>query len=100
MGDRPQWDRTLWETALALDPKLEKTDDKYPKRLLLFDEIYIGHTPVTRINKTVPVHATGVGNSDTGAAFKGALTIMDVETKEWWQSDPEYKLYPDDKGRN
>ena len=94
------WDRTLWETALALDPKLEKTDDKYPKRLLLFDEIYIGHTPVTRINKTVPVHATGVWNIDTGAAFKGALTIMDVETKEWWQSDPVYKLYPDEKGRN
>ncbi|MEW7279646.1 metallophosphoesterase family protein [Aquimarina sp. 2201CG1-2-11] len=94
------WDRTLWETALALDPKLEETDDKYPKRLLLFDEIYIGHTPVTRINKTIPVHATGVWNIDTGAAFKGPLTIMDVETKEWWQSDPVYKLYPNEKGRN
>lgn len=94
------WDRTLWETALALNPNLEKTDDRYPKRLLLFKEIYIGHTPVTKINKTTPVHATGVWNIDTGAAFKGALTIMDVDTKKWWQSDPVYTLYPNETGRN
>jgi len=94
------WDRTLWETALAVDPNLAKTDLKYPKRLLLFDEIYIGHTPVTRINKTIPVQATCVWNIDTGAAFKGPLTVMDINTKEFWQSDPVYELYPDEKGRN
>ncbi len=94
------WDRTLWETALATDPNLKKTDLTYPKRLLLFDEIYIGHTPVTRINKTTPVHATCVWNMDTGAAFKGPLTVMDIDSKEFWQSDPVYQLYPDENGRN
>ncbi|GAA4110487.1 metallophosphoesterase family protein [Aquimarina addita] len=94
------WDRTLWETALALDPKLEKTALNYPKRLLLFDEIYIGHTPVTRINQTVPVQAACVWNIDTGAAFKGPMTAIDIDTKEFWQSDPAYQLYPDEKGRN
>jgi len=94
------WDRTLWETALALDPKLKKTDPYYPKRLLLFKEIYIGHTPVTRINKTVPMNAAGVWNIDTGAAFKGPLTAIDIDTKEFWQSDPVHQLYPDEKGRN
>ncbi|MGY3795340.1 metallophosphoesterase [Aquimarina sp. 433] len=94
------WDRTLWETALAIDPKLKKTDLNYPKRLLLFDEIYIGHTPVTRINKTTPVNATCIWNIDTGAAFKGSLTAMDIDTKEYWQSDPVYTLYPDENGRN
>ncbi len=94
------WDRTLWETALAIDPKLEKTALQYPKRLLLFKEIYIGHTPVSRINKTTPVQATCVWNMDTGAAFKGPLTIMDIDTKEFWQSDPAYSLYPNEKGRN
>lgn len=94
------WDRTLWETALSLDPSLKKTDLTYPKRLLLFHEIYIGHTPVTRINKTIPVQAACVWNLDTGAAFKGPLTIMDINSKEYWQSDPVYTLYPNEKGRN
>lgn len=94
------WDRTLWETALAIDPNLKKTDNTYPKRLLLFKEIYIGHTPVTRINKTTPVNATCIWNIDTGAAFKGPLTAMNIDTKEFWQSTPVYQLYPDEIGRN
>ncbi|GAA4275013.1 metallophosphoesterase [Aquimarina gracilis] len=94
------WDRTLWETALALNPNLKPTDFNYPKRLLLFDEIYIGHTPVTRIEKTIPVNASCVWNIDTGAAFKGPLTAIDIDTKEYWQSDPVYTLYPNENGRN
>jgi len=94
------WDRSLWEMALAVDPKLEKKALTYPKRLSLFKEIYIGHTPVTRINKTVPVNAACVWNVDTGAAFKGPLTIMDINSKEIWQSDPVFTLYPNETGRN
>lgn len=94
------WDRTLWETAKALDPQLTEDDLRYPKRLKLFKEIYIGHTPVTRIGKTVPVRFGNVINVDTGAAFKGPLTIMDVETAAYWQSDPVFQLYPDESGRN
>jgi len=94
------WDRSLWETALCLDPTLEKTAITYPKRLLIFNEIYIGHTPVTRINKTTPVQAACVWNIDTGVAFKGPLTAIDIDTKEYWQSEPAYVLYPDEKGRN
>ncbi|RTZ01308.1 serine/threonine protein phosphatase, partial [Flavobacterium bomense] len=94
------WDRTLWETALALDKKMKKDDLLYPKRLTLYNEIYIGHTPVSRIGKTTPVNMVNVWNVDTGAAFKGPLTIMDVETKELWQSEPLPTLYPNEKGRN
>ncbi len=94
------WDRTLWETALALDKKMKKTDLFYPKRLTLYEEIYIGHTPVSRINKTTPVNMVNIWNIDTGAAFKGPLTIMDVNTKEFWQSEPLPSLYPSEKGRN
>lgn len=94
------WDRTLWETALALDKKMKKDDLLYPKRLTLYDEIYIGHTPVSRIGKTIPVKMVNIWNVDTGAAFKGPLTIMDVDTKEFWQSEPLPSLYPSEKGRN
>jgi serine/threonine protein phosphatase 1 len=94
------WERTLWETALALDKTMEVTDLRYPKRLTLYKEIYIGHTPVSRIGSTVPVQMANVWNMDTGAAFKGPLTILDVDTKEFWQSDPLPELYPEERGRN
>jgi serine/threonine protein phosphatase 1 len=94
------WDRTLWETALALDRSIKPNDLLYPKRLTLYDEIYIGHTPVTRIGQTEPVQMACIWNVDTGAAFKGPLTILDVDTKEFWQSEPLSALYFDEKGRN
>ncbi|THF48136.1 serine/threonine protein phosphatase [Flavobacterium supellecticarium] len=94
------WDRTLWETAMSLNPALSKDDLFYPKRLTLYKEIFIGHTPVTRISETVPVNKANVWNVDTGAAFKGRLSIMDVDTKAFWQSDPLHELYANEKGRN
>ena len=94
------WDRTLWETALALDKTMKTDDIFYPKRLTLYEEIYIGHTPVTRLGETTPVQKANVWNIDTGAAFKGPLTIMDVDTKAFWQSEPLTQLYFDEKGRN
>jgi len=94
------WDRTLWETALALDASLPTTSDCYPRRLNLYHEIYIGHTPVTRIGTTVPVKKACIWNVDTGAAFKGPLTILDVDSKEFWQSEPLNVLYFNEKGRN
>ena len=94
------WDRTLWETALSLDPSLKADHPHYPKRLLHYKEIYIGHTPVTRIGRSEPYKAANVWNIDTGAAFRGPLSIIDADTKQVWQSDPVYKLYPGEMGRN
>ena len=94
------WDRTLWETALALDKTMKTDDLLYPKRLTLYHEIYIGHTPVSRIGKTIPVNKANVWNIDTSAAFIGPLTIMDIDTKEFWQSELLPSLYPNEKGRN
>ena len=94
------WDRTLWELAMSLDPGLNENDLHYPKRLTNYKEIYIGHTPVTRMGKTTPQNGANVWNIDTGAAFMGPLTIMDVDTKKYWQSDPVHTFYPDENGRN
>ncbi|MCA6421380.1 MAG: serine/threonine protein phosphatase [Flavobacterium sp.] len=94
------WDRTLWETALALDAAISKDSFLYPKRLKLYNEIYIGHTPVTKIEQTIPIQKACIWNIDTGAAFNGPLTILDVDTKEFWQSEPLNVLYFNEKGRN
>ena len=94
------WDRTLWELALSLNPTLQEEHQFYPKRLLHYNEIFIGHTPVTRLGKTTPQKAANVWNIDTGAAFMGPLSVIDVDSKEVWQSDPVYTFYPNENGRN
>lgn len=94
------WDRTLWETALSLDKTLPLTHKFYPARLQLFEKIFIGHTPVTRIDENKPVKMANVWNLDTGAAFKGKLSAMDINSYKIWQSEPVHKLYPKEKGRN
>jgi serine/threonine protein phosphatase 1 len=63
-----------------------------------FKEIFIGHTS----HKTTRFNYPGkhnIWNIDTGAGWNGKLTIMDVHTKEYWQSDPTSLLYPDERGR-
>jgi serine/threonine protein phosphatase 1 len=94
------WDRTLWETARCLDSNILEESNRYPQRLKLYREIYIGHTPVTRMNSTLPLHFANVWNIDTGAAFLGPLTAIDIDTKKQWQSDPVHTFYPTEKGRN
>lgn len=94
------WDRTLWETALSLDPSIATESDMYPQRFKIYKEIYIGHTPTTRIGMTVPLKKACIWNLDTGAAFTGPLTIMCIETNEYWQSDALPTLYPNENGRN
>lgn len=94
------WDRTLWEMAVTMDKRIEKHSNLYPQRLKLYHEIYIGHTPTLRYDSDTPMHAINVWNVDTGAAFHGKLTALDVDTKEIYQTDTVQSLYPDEKGRN
>ena len=94
------WDRTLWEMVACMDPSITKESKRYPKRLLAFSEIFIGHTPVQRYGSEVPMQASIVWNVDTGAGFMGRISALDIESKEYYQSDVCQTLYPDEKGRN
>ncbi|MBR9855350.1 MAG: serine/threonine protein phosphatase [Algicola sp.] len=94
------WDRTLWELATALDPGLTPDSPKFPKRLTHYKEVFIGHTPLSKTGFVQPEQRANVWNVDTGAAFMGGLTMLDVETKEFWQSDPVHSFYPKERGRN
>lgn len=75
-------DRTLWRKALS-----GQATQSYPKLLRHFSEIFIGHTPTLNWHLDTPMYACNVWNLDTGAGWTGKLTIMDVATKEYWQSD-------------
>jgi len=93
-------DRTLWEMALVMDKKIDVNHDLYPKRLRHYKEIYIGHTPTTNYGIQVPMNAVNIWNVDTGAAFKGKVTALNIDTKAFVQSDNLPSLYPNEKGRN
>jgi serine/threonine protein phosphatase 1 len=93
-------DRTLWEMALVMDKKIDLEHHLFPKRLKHYKEIYIGHTPTTNYEKSRPMNAINVWNVDTGAAFKGKITAMNIDTKAYFQSDDLPGLYPNEKGRN
>jgi serine/threonine protein phosphatase 1 len=83
------WDRTLWEDALS-------AHESGVKQLLIaepFPGIFIGHTPTTKSGYNVPKNLYNVFNVDTGVSRGDKLTIMDIETKEYWQSDPARMLY-------
>jgi serine/threonine protein phosphatase 1 len=94
------WDRTLWETAITMDRRVKNDPALYPKRFRLFKEIYIGHTPTLHFDTDKPMQACNVWNIDTGAGFSGKLTVIDIDSKEYWQSEEVQRLYPEERGRN
>ncbi|MFH1504171.1 MAG: metallophosphoesterase [Candidatus Omnitrophota bacterium] len=81
------WDRTL------LDMAWKKQMDGHNSQLGKYKDIFVGHT-TTELYKTLqPIHACNVWNLDTGAGWSGKLTIMDVDLKEYRQSDLTKDLY-------
>lgn len=93
-------DRSLFDLALTMDKRVASHPDLFPKRLRLFKEIYIGHTPTLIYDSFVPIRACNVINMDTGAGFYGRLSAMNIDSYEILQSDVVKDLYPKNKGRN
>ncbi len=91
------WDRDLlyvaWKKFLENDGK-DASRDAALLRLYQYEEIFIGHTPTQNFHSTRPVHFCNVWDLDTGAGWSGCLTIMDVQSKQYWQSDSTPSLYP------
>lgn len=112
------WDRDLWQLALLSHGRVHEGGTPQSRRFEKHKEIYIGHTstgnwkikphyPEYKIETQpkqgsilVPMNRCNVWNLDTGGGFEGKLTIMDIDTKQFWQSDLLSELYPEEKGRN
>ena len=90
------WDRFLWQNAYEHMRLLG--DKEHPGDIGIvpdFWEVYLGHTPTTNWGTDQPLKAFNIWNIDTGAARSGRLTIMGVDTKDYWQSDWLQALYPE-----
>lgn len=87
------WDRQLWLDAL--EHKATIVGNEKFRIATKFKEIYIGHSPTTRWGTSKPMKTYNIINMDTGAGHSGKLTIMDVDSKFFWQSDSLSELYPE-----
>ena len=88
-------DTCLWDRSLA-SFALTQYGNPDSRKVTSFDEIYIGHTPIPY---SKPIMSLGIWLMDTGAGWSGVLSMMDVDTKETFTSDPVPSLYPGTAGR-
>ncbi len=73
------WDRSLVLTAMEYE--------QYNQTFSEFSEIFVGHTPTQFIKENIPKKFGNLWMLDTGVYISGLLSIMDIETKEFWQSN-------------
>lgn len=70
----------LWDRSLAQGITTEHTNK--------FDNIFIGHTST---KNHLPYNNKNIWNIDTGSGWDGKLTIMNADTKQYWQSKKNTK---------
>jgi serine/threonine protein phosphatase 1 len=102
-GDILWWDRDLWSQALSFESMTGTVKEGFKPKFKIqgdFKEIFIGHTSTQFWKEDEPMNAANIWNLDTGAGWFGKMSIMDVDTKEYWQSDYASKLYPEYTGRS
>lgn len=90
-NQRPElyyWDRQLWSDAVThlAEEKLGRNPEEFYIKTA-FNSIFIGHTSTLHWKTDRPMKIENIYNLDTGAGHAGRLTIMNVETKQWFQSE-------------
>jgi len=88
------WDRSLVKTALA-GRNLDENSG-----ITSYDMVYVGHTPTINFESNQPITACGICLMDTGAGWPGGmLTMLDIDSGEYFGSDVVSDLYHNVKGR-
>jgi len=73
------WTRSFWEFA---------ENHKNPD----YDKVFIGHTQ----DNSYPKCKKGIiWNIDSGAGYDGYVTVMDIDTLQYWKSEAALEYYPD-----
>lgn len=103
------WDRDLWSSAMSFKDRPIKNpflkDENSESVRIKFKitepvkEVFLGHTSTEFWNTDKPINAAQIWNLDTGGGWYGRVTIMNVDTKEFYQSNRSLELYPNFEGR-
>ncbi len=86
-AEKLMWDRDLLDTAWrkhAID-----SDYKFGP----YTDVFLGHTTTELYDSLEPIHACNIWALDTGAGWSGKLTMMDIKTKKYHQSDLTTSFY-------
>jgi serine/threonine protein phosphatase 1 len=84
------WDRKMFDCATGFPKNASKHAFGQP----FYSEIFVGHTTTSKVEPSLlPLHISNVWFLDQGAGYEGKLTMMDVDSKEFWQSDLVNTLY-------
>jgi len=91
----------MWNRQLIRDAyDFSRMGGSKPKKMTQFAEVFLGHTPVSNLGGLdTPLKFFEIWALDTGGGWEGKVTIMDIDTHEYWQSDVVADLYPGDHGR-
>lgn len=103
-----------WDRELICNCLYDYLCDLPADSIKPYDRIILGHTQtnsfkyfmdkwtipgVKSLDTSLPFHYNGVWDIDTGAGWDGKLTVMDLDTEEYWQSELVNSYYPNEKGR-
>lgn len=98
-GFRPSWhpalempDILMWDRTLIREAHRNFTRG-YPTNWRGYSKIFIGHTSVTNFGFETPQTWGNLVAMDTGGGWEGKLSIMDIDSGEYWQSDLVADLY-------
>jgi len=82
------WDRMLIDIAREeeINYQLKHETAEIPIKFGGFDYIFVGHTSTWAYSR-IPIKYCNVWCLDQGAGWLGKLSIMDIDSKEYWQSD-------------
>lgn len=83
-------DRKYWRSM----QRVEAGKEKLPNDINHFSEVFIGHTQTIKdYEDELPVNIHHLWNVDQGCKSLGKLTLLDVASKKFVQSDPVFMLY-------
>ena len=109
-NDTLLWDRGMIKDALDSWTNATLFGGNPEEPIYGHKAVFLGHTSMSAFEKHMTKtlgepydyrvrNMRGVWNMDTGAGWSGVLSVMDIDTKEQWQSDFVQTLYPEEKGR-
>ena len=83
------WDRSIIEYAKKQPIPFNDVVKEEISEDILWNKVFIGHSDTRYINKKIiPLKYNNLWCLDTGCGWLGGkLTIMDIDTEEYWQSD-------------
>jgi serine/threonine protein phosphatase 1 len=82
--------RSLFQKAIVCSSQKRLLKFNFNNMDFTFEKVIIGHTPTI---SGKPEFVSNVINIDTGSANTGKLTLMNLNTLEYYQSDLTKKLY-------